>query len=324
MNRRDVIALSGPILAVAVAPFAWAQQLRKARIAYVAPARNQRLADAFVAGLRDLGYEVGRTISIDYVFADEHARSLDDAAAAVVTSSPDVVVIVGASAVTALKRATSTIPIVFAPVGDPVTAGIVPSLAFPQGNVTGVSLLASELNIKRVEVFREAIPTLTRVAVLWNGRNPNHAVYSKELHRDVVDPRMVLRPFMLNGLTELEAIFEAIKREGFDGVIVPPDAAFDTARARIVALATEHRLPVMYEHRGFVDAGGLMSYGPNIDRMSYRAAAYVDKILKGAKPSELPIEQPTQFELVINQKTARALSINFSAVFLARADEVIE
>jgi putative tryptophan/tyrosine transport system substrate-binding protein len=290
----------------------------------VALARNKRLADAFVAGLRDLGYDEGRTIFIDYVFANEQGRSLDDVAAAVVASNPDVIVIVGASAVTALKRATSTVPIVFAPVGDPVTAGIVPSLAFPQGNLTGVSLLASELNPKRVEVFREAIPTLTRVAVLWNARNPNHAFYSKELHRDLVDPRIVLRPFMSNELTDLEAIYDAIKRERFDGVIIPPDAAFDTARARIVALATEHRLPVMYEHRGFVDAGGLMSYGPNIDRMSYRAAAYVDKIIKGAKPAELPIEQPTQFELVVNQKTARVQGINFSAVFLARADEVIE
>jgi putative ABC transport system substrate-binding protein len=129
---------------------------------------------------------------------------------------------------------------------------------------------------------------------------------------------------MLNELTELEAIFDRLKREGFEAVILPPDAAFDTARARIVALAAEHRLPVMYEHRGFVDAGGLMSYGPNIDRMSYRAASYVDKILKGAKPANLPIEQPTQFELVVNQRTARAQGVNFSAVFLARADEVIE
>jgi putative tryptophan/tyrosine transport system substrate-binding protein len=322
MNRRQVIALG--VLVLGVSSRAWAQQPRKARIAYVALARNQRLTDAFVAGLRDLGHDVGRTVSIDYTFADEPGRRLDAVAASVVASSPDVIVVVGASAVTALKRATSTIPIVFAPVGDPVTAGIVPSLAFPQGNLTGVSLLASELNQKRVEVFKEAIPTLTRVAVLWNAQNPNHAVYSKELHRDPVDSRVGLRPFVLNDLTELESTFEAVKREGFSGLIVPPDAAFDTAASRIVALATTHRLPVMYEHRGFVDAGGLLSYGPNIDRMSYRAAAYVDKILKGAKPAELPIEQPTTFELVVNQKTARLQGISFSAVFLARADEVIE
>jgi putative ABC transport system substrate-binding protein len=324
MRRRQVIALGGAALAAAVASSAAAQPSRKPRLAYVAPARNQRLIDAFVAGLRDLGYEDGRNIAIDYVFVDERTQGLDEMALDVTRSGPDVIVIVGASAVVALKRATTTIPIVFAPVGDPVGTGIVASLAFPSGNLTGVSLYASELNHKRVEVFKEAIPTLRRIAVIWNSQNPNHAVYSKELHGGAAKSGLALQPLWLDGPTGLEAAFAAIKRDGFEAVIMPPDAAFDTVRMQFVALASKHQLPVMYEHRAFVDAGGLMSYGPRIERMSYRAAAYVDKILKGTKPADLPIEQPTQFELVVNQKTARAQGINFSAVFLARADEVIE
>jgi putative ABC transport system substrate-binding protein len=324
MNRREVIAaLRGAAIAVALAPLASAQQARKPRIAYVAPARNQRLVDAFLAGLRDLGYEDGRNISIDYVLADERGQDLDEMARHVTRSNPDIIVTVGASAVAALKRATGSLPIVFAPTGDPLGAGLVPSLAFPGGNLTGVSLYASELNRKRVEIFREAIPSLQRIAALWNAANPNHAVYARELHgAEQGEPG--LRPIWIKGLGELDTTFAGIKRDGFDALIVCPDATFDSARTQIVALAGQHAVPTMYEHRAFVDAGGLISYGPSVDRMTYRAAAYVDKILKGAKPADLPIEQPTQFELVVNMRTARAQGIDFSAVFLARADEVIE
>ncbi len=310
MKRREfVAALAG---AATVAPVFRAKAQRRRTIAYFAPARTQHLIAAFQNGLRDLGYVEGQNLTIDYRFASERNQTLEAAASDLVARAPDVIVVVGVATATAAKRATATIPIVFAPAGDPVRSGLVPSLASPGGNLTGVSLYASELNEKRLEVFKEAFPNLRRLGALANSRNLSSAGYWDDLRVAAEHMRMDLRHITANGISDLETKLANATAEGVDGLIV------------IVQLATEHRLPTMYEHRAFVEAGGLMSYGPDIDRLSYRAATYVDKIIKGARPADLPIEQPTTLELVVNLKAARALGLTIPPTLLARADEVIE
>src|SRR4051794_8156823 len=178
-------------------------------------------------------------------------------------------------------RATTTIPIVFAPAGDPVRSGLVPSLSSPGGNATGVSLYASELNEKRLEVFKEAFPNVRRVGALWNGNNFAGTGYWEDLRSAAERLGIDTRPIMTRGISDLEARFTDMAAQGLDGLIVITDAEFDAGREQIVRLARQNHLPTMYEHRAFVEAGGLISYGPDIDRLSYRAAAYVDKLLKG-------------------------------------------
>ena len=285
-------------------------------IAYFAPARTQHLVDAFNKGLRDLSYVDGKNITVQYRFADELGQALDAVAAQVVELAPDVIVVVGVAAATLAKRATTGIPIVVAPAGDPVSSGLVPSLGSPIGNLTGVSLYASELNQKRLEIFKEAIPSIHQVGTLWNANNPSQDQYWVDTRSAADRIGLTARPMKANGLGDLEASFAATKGERLDGLVVLTDAEFDAARETIVRLATEYRLPAIYEHRALVEAGGLISYGPNIDQLSYRAAAYVDKILKGMKPADLPIEQPTRFELIVNLKTAKALGVSISPSFL--------
>ncbi|HEX2135468.1 MAG TPA: ABC transporter substrate-binding protein [Microvirga sp.] len=322
MRRRDVLA--GLLLATAL-QHAQAQQAGKVmRIGYLAPAGNQRLLGAFKNGMRDLGYVEGRNLSIEHRVGDGRPERLDEVAAELVQLAPDVIVVAGRAAAVAAARATRTIPIVFAPVGDPVLSGLVSSLAQPGGNVTGVALYASELNQKRLEVLKEAVPGIRRVALLYNENNPNHSVFWRDTRSAGEALGLDLRLVLAKGISDLDAAFTAMEREKVDALVVPPDAEFDSGRQQIVGLAGERRLPTMYEHRAFVDAGGLMSYGPSIDRMSYRAAAYVDKILKGARPSDLPIEQPSIFELFINLNAAKALGLDIPQAILLRADEVIE
>ena len=299
-------------------------QRPKKLIAYFAPARTQHLVDAFNKGLRDLSYVDGKNITIQYRFADEQGQALDAVAAQVVELAPDVIVVVGVAAATQAKHATTGIPIVFAPTGDPVRSGLVPSLGFPGGNLTGVSLYASELNQKRLEIFKEAIPSIHHVGTLWNASNPSQNQYWVDTRSAADRIGLTALPMMAKGLGDRETSFAATKGERLDGLVVLTDAEFDAGRETIARLAAEYRLPAIYEPRAFVVAGGLISYGPSIDQLSYRAAAYVDKILKGAKPADLPIEQPTRFELIVNLKTAKALGITIPPSFLARADEVIE
>jgi putative ABC transport system substrate-binding protein len=322
MNRREFVTVIGG--AVATLPFAARGQRTIKLLAYFAPARTQHLVDSFKKGLSDLSYVDGNNIIIQYHFADEQRQALDAIAAHIVELGPDVIVVVGAAAATYAKRATTTIPIVVAPAGDPVTSGLVPSLGSPGGNLTGVSLYASELNQKRLEVFKEAVPGIHRVGVLWNANNPSQAQYWLDTRSAADRIGLTARPMMAKGLGDLEASFAATKGDSLDGLVVLTDAEFDAGRETIVRLAAQYRLPAIYEHRAFVESGGLISYGPSIDQLSYRAAAYVDKILKGTKPADLPIEQPTRFELIVNLKTANTLGIMNPTSFLSRADEVIE
>src|SRR5215207_3649942 len=321
MRRREFIALAG---AATVAPVYRAKAQRRRTIAYFAPARTQHLIAAFQNGLRDLGYVEGQNLTIDYRFASEGNQTLEAAASDLVARAPDVIVVVGVATATAAKRATATIPIVFAPAGDPVRSGLVPSLASPGGNLTGVSLYASELNEKRLEVFKEAFPNVKRVGALRNGYNFAGAGYWDDLRLAAEHLGVDIRPIVAKGVSDLAPRFADTFAQGLDGLIVITDAEFDAGRERIVRLAAEYHLPTMYEHRAFVEAGGLVSYGPDIDRLSYRAASYVDKILKGSHPAQLPIEQPTVFELLVNLKSAKALGLTIPPTLLARADEVIE
>jgi putative ABC transport system substrate-binding protein len=322
LNRRQFVTLLGGIAGVRSLEVHAQRPIKL--IIYFAPARTQHLVDAFNKGLRDLSYVDGKNIAVQYHFAHEQGLALDAAAAKVVELAPDVIVVVGGAASALVKRATTGIPVVFAPVGDPVASGLVPSLGSPGGNLTGVSLYASELNQKRLEIFKEAIPGIRHVGTLWNANNPSQDQYWMDTRSAADRIGLTARPMMAKGLGDLAASFAATKGERLDGLVVLTDAEFDAGRETIVRLAAEYRVPAIYEHRAFVEAGGLISYGPSIDQLSYRAAAYVDKILKGMKPADLPIEQPTRFELIVNLKTAKALGITIPPSFLSRTDEVIE
>ena len=323
MKRRDAIALLAVGAGLSFAFPACAQRARKL-IAYFATARTQHLVDALNKGLRELSYVDGKNITVEYQFAEEQGQALDVVANQVVELAPDAIVVVGTAAALQAKRATTIIPIIFAPAGDPVRFGLVPSLRSPGGNLTGVSLYTSELNEKRLEVLKEAVPGIHRVGTLWNANNLAGARYFEDAR--LAGERLGLDAIsmMTKGLGDLEATFVAAGGERLDGLVVPSDAEFDAGLELVVGVAAKYRLPAIYEHRAFVDAGGLISYGPSIDQLSYRAAAYVDKILKGAKPADLPIEQPTRFELIVNLKTAKALGLTIPPTLLARADEVIE
>ncbi len=211
-----------------------------------------------------------------------------------------------------------------APVADPLRAGIVTSLARPGGNITGTTLFGSELGGKRVEVFKQAVPGITRIAVLGNERSPTTPILWQEAQTAARRLGLEARLFTVQDPSELSTAFEAMGQDSANGVVVMDDALFNSVRQTIIALAAKHRLPAIYQGREFVEDGGLASYGPNIAEMTRRAAAFVDKIFKGAKPGDLPVEQPTRFELVINLKSAKALALAIPDKMLTTADEVIE
>jgi putative tryptophan/tyrosine transport system substrate-binding protein len=250
--------------------------------------------------------------------------SLDTVAAELVKPGPDVIVAVGTTATMAAKRATATIPIVMAPVADPLRAGIVPNLAHPGGNITGTMLYSSELAGKRVDLFKQAVPEIARIAVLGAEESPVTQVLWPETQNAVQSLSLEARLFMVRDPAELSTTFEAIAQGNANGLLVLADPMLNAARRSIIALAARHRLPAIYEDREFVQDGGLISYGPSIAEMTRRSAAFVDKILKGAHPAELPIEQPTDYELVINLTTAKALGLTIPYKLLTIADEVIE
>ncbi|MBM1172691.1 ABC transporter substrate-binding protein [Microvirga arabica] len=322
-TRREVLALIAAAVTVSRAAAQVQTNRRPLRIGYLTPGPHQRVVDAFRRGLADLGYVEGRNLILDYRSADGRPDRLAPLAAELAQLSPDAVVTLGSAAARAAKQETATIPVVFAPAGEAVQSGLVQSLARPGGNVTGLSVNAWMLNQKRLEILKETLPSTRRVVILGNGRNTGPAQWDR-LKPSGEALGIDLLPVMIAGIDDLPRDFESIARYGADALMILPDAAFDTAREEVTALAAQHRLLAMYEHRAFVEAGGLMSYGANIDRISYQAAIFIDKIVKGAKPAELPVEQPDEFELLINLKTARALGITISETVLTRADELIE
>ncbi len=276
---------------------------------------------AFRKGLRDLGYIEGQNIVIEYRYADGVVDRFPDFAVELTRLNVDVLVVGGTLAARSAKAATATVPIVFTAVGDPVGTGIVASLARPGGNATGLSNIVSELSAKQLELLKATVPGIFRVAILHNPLNSGPALTrTREAARALAVELEVVEVRVPN---ELPIVFSTLTGRHADAVLALSDPVFGD-EAQLARLATEHRLPAMYARREFAVAGGLLAYGPNFSDNYRRAASYVDKILKGTKPDDLPVEQPTTFEFVINVKTAKALKLTIPQSVLSRADEVIQ
>jgi putative ABC transport system substrate-binding protein len=280
--------------------------------------------EAFHDGLRDHGWVPGRNLLIEYRFADDKPDRLAALVQDLVRLKLDAIFVPTRPALPAVRTATTTIPIVFVSLGDPVAEGWVASLARPGGNLTGVAGLSPDLAGKRLELLRELAPSLSKVAVLWNPANSAEELAVKVTETAARSLGMSLIVEHAGSPGEFRRAIAAIAQSDAKSIVVLPDPMFLANREQLVALIRQSRLPAIYMETGFVAAGGLISYGPNFTELFRRAAAYVDKILKGAKPGDLPVEQPTKFELVINLKTAKALGIEVPPTLLARADQVIE
>ncbi len=327
MNRRSFLtALSGGLLAAPLA--AEAQPAAKvARIGYLTThvASSPHLPEAFRQGLRDLGYVEGRNVVIEYRDAEGKFERLPALAAELVALKVDVIVASAYPGTLAAKNATNTIPIIMVAVADPVRMGLIASLVRPGGNITGLTLLAgTEIVGKHLELLKEAVPNLSRVAVLWNPANPMHVLRLREVEVAGRSLRVQLQILKAQGPEEFDSAFAAMTRERAGALYVVGDPMLSQQRRRLAELAAKSRLPAVYELKDHAEAGGLMAYGPNLLDMYWRAATYVDKILKGAKPGDLPVEQPAKFEFVINLKTAKALGLTIPQSLLRRADEVIQ
>jgi|SRR5215475_669977 len=280
--------------------------------------------DAFRQGLRELGYVEGRDFVIEYSSADGRPERFPGLATELVRLKVDLIMTQGTPAVLAAEKATGSIPIVMATSADPTGRGIVSSLARPGGNVTGLSTIAVELDGKRLELLKEAIPPIVRIGLLTNFSSPASA--SRWRQMEGAARALGLEPQLLDvrAPEDLARAFDTAIKQRADAIVVLNNTLTQTNSRRIVDLSAKHRLPSIFVSREFVDAGGLMAYGPNFTDLYRRAATYVDKILKGAKPADLPIEQPTQFELVVNLKTAKALGLTIPQSLLLRADQIIE
>jgi len=281
-------------------------------------------AEAFRQGLRGLGYVEGQNIALEERWAEGRFDRLPSLAAELVRLNVDIIVTASTPAAQAGQQATRSIPIVMTNVSDPVESGLVSSLARPGGNVTGLSLMHPDLSGKRLELLKEIIPKISQVAVLSNPSNPNTPPLLRETEAAARALRVQLQVVEVRDSTELDKAFSAMTRDRAGALVVMPDSVLFDQRKRIVDLAAKSRLPAMYPWREPVDGGGLMAYGASGHDIMRGAAVYVDKILKGAKPADLPVEQPTKFELVINLKTAKALGLKIPAAVLARADQVLE
>lgn len=285
---------------------------------------SARFWGEFVKGLQDLGYADGRNITIEYLSSDGKYERLPALAADLVRHKADVIVAPAAQNVVAAKQATQRIPIVMVSVGDPVGNKLIASLARPGGNVTGTSFLTSALVGKQLALLKQLVPQATRLAILLNPANPGHPLALEEASAAAHSLGVQLQTVQARGSDEIEKGFAAMARDHAGALFVPWDGTFLVHAARIIQLAAKSRVPALYGQRRYVDSGGLASYGPSADESFRRAAAYVDKILRGAKPGELPVEQPTKFEFVINMKTAKALGLTMPTSLVGGADEVIQ
>ena len=297
------------------------------RIGYVgnsSPSLEPKLVGAFRDGLSHLGYVEGQNIHIEYRWAEGRYERFPEFMAELVQLKLDLIVVAGTPAALAAKQATTTISIVMAVVGDALEAGVVPSLARPGGNLTGISTVGPELEGKRLELLKQALPKLSRLAVLANPANPFVAVAWKQTQRAAEELHIKLHRVDVHQPEEFGHAFTVIAHDRPDALVVIADRFMLTHRAEILAFATKSRLPGMFPFWEFVEEGGLMAYGPSYPDMFRQSATYVDKILKGAKPADLPIQQPRKFELVVNLKTAKALGLTISPSLLARADQTIE
>jgi ABC-type uncharacterized transport system substrate-binding protein len=323
VKRREFITLLGG------AAGAWPLAARgQARIPTIGLLRTSAppdpFAEAFREGMRAIGYEDGQTVTYAMRWADGKPERLPALAAELAALNVDIIVTGGETAILAAANAAPSTPIVMGASNDPVGAGLARSLARPGGTVTGLTILSRELSQKRLEIFREAVPTLTRAAVLINPGFPAALAEMKATEEAGQHLAIVIQPVSVSSVDELERAFSGLTNSKVDGLITLADPFFSAHRQQIVDLANRARLPTMLHWREFVEAGGLLSYGPDNVELYRRAASFVDKILRGAKPGDLPIEQPTRFVLAINLKAARALGITVPQSVLFRADKVIE
>jgi putative ABC transport system substrate-binding protein len=328
MNRRHLILAAAAWSVVAWTGLLRAQAPAKVRriglLSPYSPSDTALWHQAFRLGLRDLGWVEGKNISIEYRYAEGRGDRLPDLAADLVRLKVDLIVASVTSDALAAQKATRAIPIVMAVAGDPVASGLVESLAQPGGNITGLSQMNVELVGKRLELLREMIPKLSRVAVLWNPQNAASTLGWKEMQLPARQLGIQLNSLEVRSPDDFDKAFEDATRARAGALIIMPDAAIPTNLKRIAGLAAKSRLPSIFHFSEFADAGGLVTYGVDRADMYRRAATFVDKILKGAKPGDLPIDRATRFELVINLKTAKALGITIPQSILARANKVIE
>jgi ABC-type uncharacterized transport system substrate-binding protein len=326
IGRRDFISLLGG--AAATWPLAArAQQPGKVyRIGVFtsgAPLMSKTWS-IFIDGLKELGWTEGKNIAFEPRYAENNLDRLPELAAELVRLNVDVILAFGTLAPLAAKRASATVPIVMANAGDPLGSGLVASLARPGGNVTGMSLMAPDLGGKRLELLKEILPWLSRVAVIWNAANPYSALVFEEIRGAAKTLAIELQSLEVRGPGDFDGVLDSAVRKRADALVAVEDPLTFNHRKQIAESCAENRLPAMYGLREYADAGGLLAYGASQEDLLRRAVGFVDKILKGVKPADLPVQQPTKFELVINLKTAKALGLDMPPTLLARADEVIE
>src|SRR5215467_3029227 len=324
-SRREIVFFLGSALAAWPLGVAAQQTPRVFRVGVLSPGNAPPgPLEALRQGLRDLGYEDGRNIAIEWRFSGASNEPLRDLAEELVRVKVDVIVAINTQASLAAKRATATIPIVIARVSDPVRTGLVASFAHPGGNITGLTGFSDELSGKRLALIREILPRLSRLAVLWNAGNPGIELSVKEMERHSTKFGIELRLHGVKGADDLRPALEGVARERAGALFVFDDVLMTSHKTQILDWTARVRLPVISQYAELAEAGGLMAYGPNIPDIYRRAATYVDKILKGAKPADLPVEQPTKLELVLNLKSAKTLGIKIPDSILVRADKVLE
>jgi putative tryptophan/tyrosine transport system substrate-binding protein len=325
MRRREFIRLLGG--ASVAWPLASSAQSKIARIGFMGnstAALEANLVDAFREGLREHGYEEGRNIAIEYRWADGNYERFPALVTELIAATVDVIVTAGTPAALAMKKATTTVPLVMVAVGDPVGTGLVPSLARPGGNLTGLSSIAPDLEGKRLQLLREVVPALSHVAMFVNSLNPFHVSSMRQARAAAQAMGIKLQLHDISKSEDLDGAFAAIREERPDALLILADRVFLHNRERLMDFTKEQRLPNVNAYKELVEVGGLMSYGPSYEDMHKRAAIYVDKILKGAKPADLPIEQPSKFTFIVNLKAAKALGLTVPSQLLGLADQLIE
>ena len=326
MRRRDFIKVTvGLAAAWPLAVRAQSPSGKIYRLGILQPGKPpEPLVDDLRQRLKELGYREGHNIAYEYRWAEGMPDRLVELAKELVDLKVDVITTLSTPAALAAKNATKTIPIVFSGVGDPVGAAVVPSFSHPGGNVTGISILATELSAKRLEILKEIVQNATPVAMFWNDTNPGMVLRAHEAQNAAVTLDLNLQSIGVHDLISFDAAFAKINGSQFNALLTLVDPFTREHRQRIVDFAAERHLPAIYKSREFVDAGGLVSYGPSLPALLRRSADYVSMIFKGAKPGDIPVEQPTKFELIINLKTARALGLTIPPTVLERADELID
>lgn len=324
MRRRDFIKIVGA--AILNGPASVSAQRKTPRIGWLVPTTpsEQENLEEYRRGMRELGYVEGRTIETIYLYSDGISDRLDELAIKLVEKDVDVIVTYSTPGCLAAKRATATIPIVFAAASDPLNTGVVTSLSHPEANITGFSVMSTDLSARRLELLKMMLPAIRKVAVLWDSSNPGMAVRVHETQLAADRLNVAFLDSGANDLDSLETSFVALSKLKPTAVIVTAEPFTRLHRERIIEFMTKNQIPAMYEDAGMVRTGGLISYGPDIPSLFHSAASYVDRVLRGVKPADLPVEQPTKFQLVINVRTAKMLNMEVPAQLLAQADDVIE